>query len=105
MLIGLIIMVSTVYLFRKHKTTLEWKTSRTLLKTGFYKYSRNPIYIGLAFLIFGLSVYSRNVLALPLVGLFLVALRFGVIRIEERMLAATFGKEYLQYMIDVRRWL
>ena len=72
---------------------------------GPYRFTRNPMYVGLAFAYLGIAL-GLNMgwppLLLPLV---LLALGRFVIRREERYLAGAFGEEYDRYRARVRRWL
>jgi protein-S-isoprenylcysteine O-methyltransferase Ste14 len=72
---------------------------------GPYRYTRNPMYLGLALLSAGIALVANALaplLALPVV-LWLV--RRQVIDREERYLEAKFGEEYLRYKGQVRRWV
>ena len=76
-----------------------------LIASGLYRYSRNPIYIGLILVYAGVSVALDNpwILRLGVAAVGLV--RYGVIAREERYLEAKFGAEYRRYRSAVRRWL
>ena len=76
-----------------------------IIKTGPYRFSRNPMY--LAFLLIQLGVglaLSSWWLLITLLPAYLV-LRWGVIAREEQYLRALFGAEYLDYQTAVRCWL
>jgi protein-S-isoprenylcysteine O-methyltransferase Ste14 len=77
----------------------------TLIVDGPYKFSRNPIYTGVCFLVFGLSFLIGSVplfiLAIVLMAIFW---RF-LIRWEEKKLEEAFGEKYSDYKKRVRRWL
>lgn len=82
-----------------------WKPTTALSTEGVYRLTRNPMYLGMAFLLAGLAVGfgSHGVLvAMPLV--LLVIDRFVIAR-EERYLTELFGESYLAYRSRVRRWL
>jgi protein-S-isoprenylcysteine O-methyltransferase Ste14 len=76
-----------------------------LVVSGPYRFSRNPMYVGLTSLYVGLSVLSDSWWPLVFLPVVLAALWFLVIRREERYLAAAFGEEYAAYRQRVRRWL
>jgi protein-S-isoprenylcysteine O-methyltransferase Ste14 len=76
----------------------------TILRTGPYRFSRNPIYLSFIFFVLGLSVWLNDlwllVTLVPAVG-FIVAV---VIPREERFLEHNFRDVYLSYKATVRRW-
>jgi protein-S-isoprenylcysteine O-methyltransferase Ste14 len=77
----------------------------TIVRTGPYQFSRNPIYLSFILLVFGLSVWLNNLWLLatlvPAVGFIAVV----VIPREERFLERNFHEEYSSYKAAVRRWL
>ncbi|MFW9996723.1 MAG: methyltransferase family protein [Candidatus Odinarchaeota archaeon] len=77
----------------------------TLVTTGPYRYSRNPIYLGVVLILLGLAVIFASITVLICtVVLFLFFWRFFV-GWEEKKLEEAFGEEYLLYKKRVRRWL
>ena len=79
----------------------EQKT--TLVDTGLYSISRNPIYVAILFQAFGLVLLLKSVLSLGLfVGLYISI--YYVIKIEEPFLLHTFGEKYKEYQKKVRRF-
>lgn len=76
-----------------------------LVIDGPYRYSRNPIYMGVVLLTigFGLIISSVTILFLSLV--LLLVFRYSLIRWEERNLEEKFGEEYILYKKRVRRWI
>ena len=90
--------------FRRLGTTPNPAGPTTALAVGGpYRFTRNPMYLGLVFLMAGLA-FLANALW-PLVLLPVVIVRRAVIDREERDLTAEFGEEYLRYKARVRRWL
>jgi protein-S-isoprenylcysteine O-methyltransferase Ste14 len=106
--IGLGLAAAGVVSFRRARTTVSpWNPDRAaaLVTTGIYARTRNPMYLGLLFLLLGWNFVLANALAgmvLPLFALFLH--RFQVVP-EERALAARFGEEYAAYRERVQRWV
>jgi len=94
--------------FYKHKTTVNpytpYKTS-TLVTTGVYRFSRNPMYVGMAMALASWAFYLANSLCFILVGLFTVYITHFQIRFEEMALIEQFQEEFEQYAKRVRRWL
>ena len=102
---GLMMMGNSRQLFKKHKTTLKIKESSGLITEGIYSKSRNPMYIGMFILSSGISISSTNVIAVvsPLICIFIIRVFF--IPKEEALMENTFGKDYLVYKKQVRRWI
>lgn len=105
---GLLLMVVAVISFVSAKTTVNpLKPSRasSLITTGAFKYSRNPIYLGDLLVLVALAVWLGNVVNVALLAVFVWYLtRFQIIP-EERALTSLFGESYVQYCSRVRRWL
>ena len=94
--------------FRKAQTTpnpqaLEKVSS--LVTSGVYQYSRNPMYVGLVLVLFSWALYLSHFLAFVLLPIFILYMTRFQIQPEERMLAQKFGKTYQTYKAKVRRWL
>jgi protein-S-isoprenylcysteine O-methyltransferase Ste14 len=100
------IFVAALGEMRRHHTTPDpYRPSTTVVSSGIYARTRNPIYIG--FLIVVLAVafaFDSAWVAIGLLPLF-AALQLGVVRREERYLATKFGGVYEAYRAHVRRWL
>ena len=79
--------------------------TETLVKSGLYALSRNPIYIGLITVYFGLALALTSVWALLLLPFLVHFLQKGVIAPEEKFLEDKFGERYLAYKQKVPRWL
>lgn len=93
-------------LFRRAGTTVPTETPTTALVTrGPYRYSRNPIYVGLSLLYTGIAVTADNVWMLGLLVLVLAIMTYGVIKREEAYLERTFSDDYRAYKARVRRWV
>ena len=93
---------------RAAKTTLlPMRPQRTtvLVTTGIFRWSRNPMYLGLAVALLGWAAFLSA--AWPLLGpvVFVLYVDHFQIRPEERVLAEHFGAEYTNYTRRVRRWL
>ena len=103
-----IIGILALYDFRKHKTTFHPHTpekTSTVVNTGVFSYSRNPMYIALVLLLIALGIYLQNYCSFIIIPLFIYYItRFQIIP-EERMLDKLFPNEYKAYCQKVRRWL
>jgi protein-S-isoprenylcysteine O-methyltransferase Ste14 len=103
--VGFAIMIRAWWLFRLVGTAIcPTATSTSLLTHDVYSISRNPMYLGMILMLFGLA------LAVGSVPFYVVALVYGVIidkvfcPYEERKALAEFGDDYAAYTQDVRRW-
>ncbi len=81
------------------------KPSPPLVTTGLSRFSRNPIYLGMTLAYLGLTLLADSLLALVVLPLVLIFVRFGVIEREERYLDGKFGAAYREYRRRVRRWI
>ncbi len=76
-----------------------------IVKSGPYRFSRNPIYVAMLALHVGVGVWTDSVWFFVLAGLSALLLWWGVISREERYLERKFGADYLVYKARVRRWI
>jgi protein-S-isoprenylcysteine O-methyltransferase Ste14 len=76
-----------------------------LVKSGPFRYTRNPGYLSLALIYAGISILRNSLWAILLLPAVLVIIQHEVIGREERYLERTLGEEYLQYRTRVRRWV
>lgn len=84
---------------------LKPETTRVLVMEGVYRFSRHPIYLGLAMILLGWGIYLSNLLSLIFVIVFVVYMNHFQIQPEERMLQTLFGTRFERYKQQVRRWL
>lgn len=106
--LGAVCAVAGIVAFRRARTTVNPTTpdaSTTVVDTGIYRVSRNPMYLGMLLLLTGWACLLANALAVLGLPLFVLYMnRFQIIP-EERALQARFGDKYLDYRRAVRRWL
>lgn len=76
----------------------------TLLKSGPYAFSRNPMYVGWTLIYLGISLAANSFWILVLLPIVLLYIHFMDIRKEEQYLDEQFGDEYRQYRKQVRRY-
>ncbi len=81
------------------------KPTDVIVAQGPYRFSRNPIYLGMVLLQLGLGVWANSLWFLVLAMVSALLLTWGVISREERYLERRFGDGYLVYRARVRRWL
>jgi protein-S-isoprenylcysteine O-methyltransferase Ste14 len=92
--------------FRRRRTTLNpFGEASALVQDGLYRYSRNPMYLGMLLVLAGVALWLGHLLALLLLPTFVVVVSRRNIRVEERVLEARFGDDYRRYRRNVRRWL
>ncbi len=105
-ILGVLPVMTTVAKFARLRTQIHtFKKPSSLSTSGWFRFSRNPIYLSQTISLIGLSVFAASPLALlaPL-GFFLLC-NFQYIPFEEANLEMVFGQEYLDYKKRVRRWL
>jgi len=105
-LAGLLLGLTALGLFRREGTKPEpWKPSSALVTGGVFRFTRNPMYLGMLLLYAGGALMAGGPLTLgPLILVFLI-LNFYVIGREEAYLERRFGEAYAAYRERVRRWL
>lgn len=106
--VGISCDLAGLYSFRKAQTTinpLAPKNSSALVTTGIYRYTRNPMYLGMAFLLLAWSCYWASSAVLIDLPLFIAYITLFQIKPEERILSEKFSDEFPDYCTRVRRWL
>lgn len=107
-IVGIALAIMGVLAFKKAQTTVNPHTpekSASLVTTGIYHYTRNPMYLGMLLVLLGWAFYLSNVAALLVLPIFIIYMSRFQIQPEERVMMQNFGDEYQAYMIKVRRWL
>ncbi len=89
---------------RAATTTVPGRSSSRLVTWGPYRFSRNPMYVGLAIAYLGEAGILRQVWPVVLLPLVVGYLNWVVIPLEERKLGETFGVAYDEYRVRVHRW-
>jgi len=108
LVIGQSISISGMMSFRRAKTTMnpiKPGAASSLVSSGVYRFTRNPMYLGLSVTLLGWAVFLSNWLALLAVPVFVLYINRFQIDPEERVLSSLFGAEYAAYKEKVRRWL
>lgn len=105
---GVTLGLAGVVTFRRAGTTVHPhrpdKTS-ALVTSGVYRYTRNPMYLGLLLALTAWAVYLAHVLAFALLPAFVVYMNRFQITPEENALSEKFGPAFVAYKRSVRRWL
>lgn len=102
---ALCIVTSIPAMLRGHGTLNTAGPSTAIVTSGPYRYSRNPMYLGLALLFTGVAVMLAVAWAVLFVFPLVLYTQTRVIAPEERYLQRTFGDTYRAYCSRVRRWL
>ena len=107
-LIGGAFDVAGIASFRRARTTLnpmKPEAASSLVTGGIYRVTRNPMYVGLLFVLVAWAAFPWAPWAMLGPILFVTYMNRFQIRPEERTLMRTFGDDYARYKIAVRRWL
>ena len=106
--VGVWLMVRARMLLDESNTTWRPMTPRqakAVVRTGVYHLSRNPIYLGMLAVLVGWAVLLSSPAALAVSAVFVLYLDRFQIEPEERALSDVLGREYLDYLARVRRWI
>lgn len=105
--VGLLFMMIAVIQMRRHRTTvIPHRQPQALVTTGIFGQTRNPIYLGDAFVLCGaLFHWQAHLPALILVPAFMWVITQRFIKPEEARLTAAFGQDFAAYCETTRRWL
>ena len=105
---GLFILIFSVRLFKMKKTSINPvnpKVASSLVVSGLFKFSRNPMYCGMLFLIFGISIIINIIGGFFISTFFILYMNRYQIIPEEEALVDLFGADYKNYKERVRRWV
>ncbi|EKO3606208.1 isoprenylcysteine carboxylmethyltransferase family protein [Vibrio metschnikovii] len=100
--------ISAVVQFRRANTTVnptKPDQASTVVDSGIFNYSRNPMYLALLLLLFGVAYWQQNLVSLLVVIGFVAYMNRFQIQPEERVLERVFGERYSNYKARVRRWI
>ena len=107
-LFGILTCLAGVVSFRRAKTTvnpIKPDSTSSLVVSGLYGYTRNPMYLGFLLILLGWAAFLSNGLALLVLPAFFLWITRFQISPEERVLASIFADDYATYRATVRRWL
>jgi protein-S-isoprenylcysteine O-methyltransferase Ste14 len=103
--LGVALTAWTWKLFLKHNTPDSFAPPKYLVREGPFRFSRNPMYLGMGILLLGLAVASGNLISFISPAVFFIVMHVRFIPFEEKRMEKTFGRKYLDYKKKVRRWL
>ena len=103
--LGIIMAAISAGMFKKAGTGIKpFDEATTLVTRGFYRYTRNPMYVGMFLMLAGVAFLMGSIGAALPVLVFILIIRNNFVKGEERFLEASFGQQYLDYKSTVRRW-
>lgn len=106
--VGVIIVLASGYAFRKMGTTVDPRYPdkvSALVVFGIYKYSRNPMYVGMLLVLLGVAIYFGAISGFIVPVAFVFFITKFQIKPEEEALKEKFGEDYERYLTSVRRWI
>ena len=106
--IGFLLLIVSIKSFIDNKTTinpLNLKKSTYLVTSGVFRFSRNPMYLGMLLFLLGTAIILNIIGGLIISILFIFYMNFFQIIPEEKALENLFGKNYKNYRKTVRRWI
>lgn len=106
--VGISVFVAAVGSFKKQKTTvnpISIEKASSLVISGIFKYSRNPMYLGMSFILLGLAFKFNLIGGLLFTSIFMLFITIFQIKPEEVAMEKLFDQEWKDYTKNVRRWL
>ena len=104
--IGLILLVHAGGMFKAAETDLiPFQNVSTLVTTGVYRVTRNPMYLGMSLVLLGTAITVGAFSSLFVAPVFMLIIQLRFIQPEEAMLRELFGEKFDEYCRNVRRWI
>ena len=103
--VGIFVFAAAVSSFKKQKTTvnpISIENASSLVVSGIFKYSRNPMYLGMSFVLLGLTFKFNVIGGLLFTGIFMLFITVFQIKPEEVAMEKLFGQEWKDYTKNVR---
>ena len=107
-LIGIVVGAMGIFAFHHASTTVnpfKPTDTSTLVTSGIYRVSRNPMYLGLLLVLSGWAIVLSNLISVTFLPAFVAYMTRFQIAPEEQALLSKFGSEFMEYKKSVRRWL
>ena len=105
-LTGLAITTTGAWTFKHVNTPIRpFEQATTLVITGIYRYTRNPMYFGMLIMLVGYWIALGKLSPVFVIPIFFFVLLEGFVKQEEEFLEKIFGDKYLGYKSSVRRWV
>jgi protein-S-isoprenylcysteine O-methyltransferase Ste14 len=103
---SLALMGDAIRVFRRTgQDPRPWEPTPEIISTGVYRFTRNPMYVGMALLQIAIGIGLANGWIIIFVPVVLAAVYATAVRHEELYLQRKFGDVYIRYKATVRRWL
>ena len=105
---GFFVLVLAVSLFKKQNTTvnpIKIENASSLVTSGIFEYSRNPMYLGMTLILLGLALMFNVIGGILFTLLFTIYITKFQIKPEEEVMEKLFGEDFLKYKQNVRMWL
>tara|TARA_B100000945_G_C20353352_1_gene583397 strand:+ start:860 stop:1306 length:447 start_codon:yes stop_codon:yes gene_type:complete len=105
---GFIIILISFLRFKKEKTTIDpikIEKASSLVTNGIFKYSRNPMYLGMLLILISVSIKFNFYGGFLVVGSFVYFITYFQILPEEKAMLKLFGKDFINYKNKTRRWV
>ena len=104
--IGVYLNLAADKLLKINDTTVKpGEQSEILVQSGVFKLSRNPMYLGMALILFGIAIILGSVTPFIVLIIFVYLININFISIEESMLEDKFGANWIEYKKNVRLWI
>ena len=106
--LALVLLLAGFSIFEFHRASTDVRPDKpdtALINSGPYRFTRNPLYIGLTLVQITVALWFNNAWVLIMVIPSVMVITLYAIRREERYLEKLFGQDYLDYKQRVRRWL
>tara|TARA_B100001758_G_C18394912_1_gene605293 strand:+ start:1721 stop:2044 length:324 start_codon:yes stop_codon:yes gene_type:complete len=106
-MLGLIVILISFRLFKKEKTTINpinIEKASSLVTKGIFKYSRNPMYLGMLLILISIGIKFNFYGGVFIVAMFFFFITYFQILPEEKAMLKLFGKDFIKYKRKTRRW-
>jgi protein-S-isoprenylcysteine O-methyltransferase Ste14 len=106
--LGITVFATAVSSFKRQNTTvnpISIEKASSLVVKGVFKYSRNPMYLGMLFILLGLTFKFNLIGGLLFTSIFVIFISIFQIKPEEAAMEKLFDQEWKDYIKNVRRWL
>ena len=104
---GFSIILISFQTFKKEKTTInpiKIEKASSLVTSGIFKYSRNPMYLGIVLILISTAIKFSLYGGLPVIGFFVYFITIFQILPEEKAMQKLFGEDFTNYKNKTRRW-
>lgn len=104
--LGIALNLSADKAFKRNGTTVKpFEESKVLITSGAFRYTRNPMYLGMVLILTGVALLLGAISPFIIIPVFAITIDRVFIITEEKMLDERFGNKWKQYKTNVRRWI